>query len=192
MMSSSTTARNSSSLRIPKVISLTISIQYLGATASQKQELGNTASTYLMMLRALKSSTMGNSVIIQAMMTHVSGQAYDVGSYGNDIHEMMELAAIHQDFGLYAHNNQPVHHVLYVAKKAGCNSVADKYLRKVMNKLYTTNGWAGDEDNGEMASWYVLSALGIYSLEGRKMRSFWAVLQSSMQACSFQTTRLSR
>jgi predicted alpha-1,2-mannosidase len=105
---------------------------------------------------------------IQAMMTHVSGQAYDVGSYGNDIHEMMELAAIHQDFGLYAHNNQPVHHVLYVAKKAGCNSVADKYLRKVMNKLYTTNGWAGDEDNGEMASWYVLSALGIYSLEGAK------------------------
>merc|ERR1719482_2031476 len=81
---------------------------------------------------------------------------------------MMELAAIHQDFGLYAHNNQPVHHVLYVAKKAGCNSVADKYLRKVMNKLYTTNGWAGDEDNGEMASWYVLSALGIYSLEGAK------------------------
>ena len=60
------------------------------------------------------------------------------------------------------------HAFLYVAKKAGCNDVADKYLRKVMDKLYSKRGWAGDEDNGEMASWYVLSALGIYSLEGAK------------------------
>lgn len=104
---------------------------------------------------------------IKAMMTE-AGDAYEVGSYGSDIHEMRELAAIHQDFGQYAHGNQPVHHVLYVAKKAGCNAVADKYLRKVMQQLYTTNGWAGDEDNGEMASWYILSALGVYSLEGAK------------------------
>merc|ERR1711865_356382 len=34
--------------------------------------------------------------------------------------------------------------------------------------LYTLHGWSGDEDNGEMASWYVLSALGIYSLEQAK------------------------
>lgn len=105
---------------------------------------------------------------IHSMMAHKSGQAYDVGSYGEDIHEMTELQAIHHDFGLYAHGNQPVHHVLYVAKKAGCNRVADKYLRKVQQKLYTTAGWAGDEDNGEMASWYILSALGMYSLEGAK------------------------
>merc|ERR1719426_278036 len=85
-----------------------------------------------------------------------------------DIHGMRELAAIQQDFGVYDHGNQPVHHVLYIAKKAGCNDVADKFLRKTMQELYTIDGWAGDEDNGEMASWYVLSALGIYSLEGAK------------------------
>jgi len=73
-----------------------------------------------------------------------------------------------KDFGLYTHGNQPVHHVLWVAKKAGCNELADKYLRKVMEMLYTPGGWAGDEDNGEMAAWYVLSALGLYSLEGAK------------------------
>ena len=39
-----------------------------------------------------------------------------------------------------------------------------------MDKLYTTNGWAGDEDNGEMASWYILSALGVYSLEGQGLK----------------------
>lgn len=105
---------------------------------------------------------------INSMMRHTTGRAYNVGSYGQDIHEMQELALIHKDFGLYSHGNQPVHHVLYVAKKAGCNHVADKYLRKVMQQLYTLDGWAGDEDNGEMAAWYVLSALGIYSLEGAK------------------------
>jgi len=71
-------------------------------------------------------------------------------------------------FGLYTHGNQPVHHILYVAQKAGCNDVAEKYLRKAMQELYTTKGWAGDEDNGEMASWYILSALGVFSLEGAK------------------------
>jgi hypothetical protein len=84
------------------------------------------------------------------------------------IHEQAELDRIHSEFGYYAHNNQPSHHVLYVAKKAGCNDVADKYLRKVMKQLYTSKGWCGDEDNGEMASWYVLSALGIFALEGAK------------------------
>merc|ERR1719162_2222622 len=102
------------------------------------------------------------------MMEQTRGRAYRYGSYGQDIHEMKELGAIHEQFGLYAHGNQPVHHVLYVAKKAGCDGIADKYLRKVMSSLYTTKGWAGDEDNGEMASWYILSALGIYQLEGAK------------------------
>merc|ERR1719484_391138 len=37
-----------------------------------------------------------------------------------------------------------------------------------MKQLYTSKGWCGDEDNGEMASWYVLSALGIFTLEGAK------------------------
>eukprot|EP00927_Polykrikos_kofoidii_P028515 TRINITY_DN24889_c0_g1_i1.p1 TRINITY_DN24889_c0_g1~~TRINITY_DN24889_c0_g1_i1.p1 ORF type:complete len:758 (+),score=105.76 TRINITY_DN24889_c0_g1_i1:70-2343(+) len=105
---------------------------------------------------------------IEALLKRTEGPAFHVGGYGTVIHEMSELEAIQADFGLYAHNNQPVHHILWVAKKAGCDILADEYLRKVMRKLYTTHGWSGDEDNGEMSSWYVLSALGIYSLEGAK------------------------
>merc|ERR1719387_1880784 len=101
-------------------------------------------------------------------MTARSGEAFRPGSYGWSIHEMTELEAIQKDFGLYSHNNQPAHEVLWIAKKAGCDEVADKYLRQVMQKLYTEDGWSGDEDNGEMASWYILSALGLYSLEGAK------------------------
>jgi len=105
---------------------------------------------------------------IKNMLTYSEPDAYHVGSYQRVIHEMAEMEAIQNQFGLYAHNNQPVHHVLWVAKKAGCNDVADVYLRKVLQTLYTKSGWSGDEDNGEMASWYVLSALGIYALEGAK------------------------
>ena len=81
---------------------------------------------------------------------------------------MGEAQPIQNDFGLYAHSDHPVHHILWIAKKAGCNGLADRYLRKVMRKLYTKNGWSGDEDNGEVASWYVLAALGVFQLEPGK------------------------
>jgi len=89
---------------------------------------------------------------------------FNAGSYGSVIHEMKEAAMVGRDFGQYAHNNQPVHAVLYVGLIGGCTSFAQKNLRKVMEKLYTRDGWPGDEDNGEMSSWYVLSSLGLYSL----------------------------
>jgi len=87
------------------------------------------------------------------------------GSYGDVIHEMSEAQAVGKKrFGLYSHSNQPVHDVLYVAAVGGCRSMSQSKLRKVMRELYTTDGWSGDEDNGEMSSWYILSALGLYSL----------------------------
>lgn len=40
------------------------------------------------------------------------------------------------------------------------------WIRQVMDRLYnsTEKGYPGDEDQGGMSSWYVLSALGIYSV----------------------------
>merc|ERR1712061_267384 len=54
--------------------------------------------------------------------------------------------------------------MLYVAAVAGCTNFAQKMLRRAMAQTYTINGWSGDEDNGEMSSWYTLSALGLFSL----------------------------
>lgn len=87
---------------------------------------------------------------------------YDVGGYGNEIHEMTEMAVTH--FGQYGHGNQPVHHVLYLFAAAGQPQKTQYWVRRVMNELYSPDGFAGDEDNGEMGSWYVLNALGMYSL----------------------------
>ncbi len=87
---------------------------------------------------------------------------YDVGSYGNEIHEMTEMSVTH--FGQYGHGNQPVHHILYLFAAAGQPWKTQYWVRRVMNELYSPDGFAGDEDNGEMGSWYVLNALGMYSL----------------------------
>ena len=85
---------------------------------------------------------------------------FHVGVYGVEIHEMSEMAAV--PFGQYAHSNQPSHNLLYLMAHAGGPELTQKWVRKVMQSLYTPGTFAGDEDTGSMAAWYVLSALGFY------------------------------
>jgi predicted alpha-1,2-mannosidase len=104
---------------------------------------------------------------LENMFLDQEDPALNPGGYSTIIHEMNEAAKLSRKaFGQYAHNNQPVHHILWVAKKAGCDEVADHFLRRTVRELYTMQTFAGDEDNGEMTAWYILSALGLYQLEG--------------------------
>jgi putative alpha-1,2-mannosidase len=75
---------------------------------------------------------------------------------------MSEMAAV--NFGQYAHSNQPVHHVLGVYAAAGRPDRTQFWTHKVLNELYSPEHFAGDEDTGSMAAWYVLNALGIFVL----------------------------
>jgi predicted alpha-1,2-mannosidase len=85
---------------------------------------------------------------------------FNLGVYGAEIHEMSEMAAV--PFGQYAHSNQPSHHLLYLFAHAGRPDRTQFWARRVMNELYTPDTFAGDEDTGSMASWYILSSLGFY------------------------------
>ena len=87
---------------------------------------------------------------------------FDTGSYGDEIHEMSEMAAI--NFGQYAHSNQPSHHILYIFTVAGRQDRTAYWTKRVMEELYTPDLFAGDEDTGSMAAWYILSTLGFYPL----------------------------
>ncbi len=86
------------------------------------------------------------------------------GSYGQEIHEMKEMVLA--GMGQYAHGNQPTQHVPYLYNYSGQPWKSQKQVRMVTAKLYnaTEKGYPGDEDQGQMSSWYVLSALGIYSV----------------------------
>ncbi len=87
---------------------------------------------------------------------------YRIGSYGQTIHEMTEMAVVR--FGQYAHSNQPVHGVLSMAAAVGFPQITDKIVHRILTEYYTPTHLPGDEDNGEMSAWYVLSALGLYPL----------------------------
>jgi len=87
---------------------------------------------------------------------------FDNEYYGMNVHEMLEMVAC--NMGQYQHSNQPVHHLLYLYNYAGTPWKAAPHIRKVLNSLYKSdeNGFCGDEDNGEMSAWYILSSFGFY------------------------------
>lgn len=87
---------------------------------------------------------------------------FEIGRYHATIHEMTEMAAA--PFGQYAHSNEPVHHVLHLYTAAGRPERAQYWIRRVLHELYSPDAFPGDEDNGAMGSWYVLNALGLYTL----------------------------
>lgn len=87
---------------------------------------------------------------------------YDDSYYGYRIHEITEMQVA--DMGNYAHGNQPAQHMIYLYNWAGEQRKTQKWVREVMNKLYSASpdGYCGDEDNGQTSAWYVFSALGFY------------------------------
>ena len=68
--------------------------------------------------------------------------------------------------GQYAHGNEPSHHMAYLYNYIGKPSKTQKYAAKIMNEQYSNlpDGLSGNEDCGQMSSWYVLSSLGFYSV----------------------------
>eukprot|EP00698_Gefionella_okellyi_P025089 TRINITY_DN9072_c0_g1_i1.p1 TRINITY_DN9072_c0_g1~~TRINITY_DN9072_c0_g1_i1.p1 ORF type:complete len:824 (+),score=128.57 TRINITY_DN9072_c0_g1_i1:55-2472(+) len=95
---------------------------------------------------------------------------FHLGGYGSEIHEQTEMTL--NCWGQYEHNNQPVHDMLYMfgaldsTVSGPCASLGQYWLRRAVSTLYKPGNdmFCGDEDNGEMASWYLLSALGLYTL----------------------------
>jgi predicted alpha-1,2-mannosidase len=77
---------------------------------------------------------------------------------------MREMAAANQ--GQYAHGNQPIQHMPYLYAYAGEPWKTQAFVRRVMRELYNAgpDGYPGDEDQGQTSAWYVLSALGFYSV----------------------------
>jgi putative alpha-1,2-mannosidase len=66
--------------------------------------------------------------------------------------------------GQYAHGNEPSHHVAWLYHYAGRPDKSQDRVRQIIDTLYTAapDGLAGNEDCGQMSSWYVLSAIGLY------------------------------
>lgn len=77
-----------------------------------------------------------------------------------------EQADITGLIGQYAHGNEPSHHMAYLYNYIGKPWKSQQRVRQIMDELYTTqpDGLSGNEDCGQMSSWFVMSAMGLYSV----------------------------
>ncbi|HWS00163.1 MAG TPA: glycoside hydrolase family 92 protein, partial [Prolixibacteraceae bacterium] len=66
--------------------------------------------------------------------------------------------------GQYNHGNQPGFHISYLYNYAGKPWKTQRRVRDIMKIWYSDGplGICGDEDEGELSSWYVFSAMGFY------------------------------
>jgi predicted alpha-1,2-mannosidase len=66
--------------------------------------------------------------------------------------------------GQYAHGNEPSHHMAYLYNYIGKCSKTQKYVKQILEEQYTNlpDGLSGNEDCGQMSSWYIFSSMGFY------------------------------
>jgi predicted alpha-1,2-mannosidase len=69
--------------------------------------------------------------------------------------------------GMYAHGNEPSHHIAYLYAYAGASYKTQARVRDLVDRMYknTPDGLAGNEDCGQMSAWYIMSALGFYAVD---------------------------
>jgi len=107
---------------------------------------------------------------------NIEGLIKEVG--GNELFEkkldtMFSLNPLSEDklpifstgmIGQYAHGNEPSHHVAYLYNYVGKPWKTQKLIREILETQYknTPDGHCGNEDCGQMSSWYIFSSLGFY------------------------------
>ncbi len=67
------------------------------------------------------------------------------------------------------HGNQPNMQAAYLFNHAGKPWLTQKWVSQIMNTYYgsgPTNGWLGDEDQGQMGAWFVMSSMGLFQMDG--------------------------
>ena len=67
------------------------------------------------------------------------------------------------------HGNQPNMQAAYLFNYSGKPWLTQKWASAIMENYYGSgpiDGWLGDEDQGQMGAWYVMSALGLFQIDG--------------------------
>lgn len=72
---------------------------------------------------------------------------------------------------IYNHGNQPNLHISWLFNFSGKPWLTQKWTRLICNEFYGVEpihgyGYGQDEDQGQLGSWYVMAALGLFDLKG--------------------------
>ena len=71
----------------------------------------------------------------------------------------------------YNHGNQPSLHISWLFNFSGKPWLTQKWTRLICDEFYGTTGEHGygygqDEDQGQLGSWYVMAAMGLFDVQG--------------------------
>jgi len=67
------------------------------------------------------------------------------------------------------HGNEVNMQAAWLFNYSGKPWLTQKYVNEILNAYYGSDpyhGWEGDEDEGQMGAWFVMSALGLFSMDG--------------------------
>jgi predicted alpha-1,2-mannosidase len=67
------------------------------------------------------------------------------------------------------HGNQPNMQAAYLFNFSGQPWKTQYWAREIVDKYYgdgPSDGWPGDEDQGQMGAWFVMSAIGLFEMDG--------------------------
>ncbi len=91
-----------------------------------------------------------------------TARAEFAGEYGRVIHEMPEARDVRR--GMWGLSNQPAHHVpwlyAYSDRPWRTDEILTDAARRMFRGVRIGQGFPGDEDNGEMSAWHLLTLLG--------------------------------
>ena len=75
-----------------------------------------------------------------------------------------EQADITGLIGQYAHGNEPSHHMAFFYHTLGAYATGSKQVHQILNTQYRNeaDGLSGNEDCGQMSSWFNLASMGMY------------------------------
>ncbi len=107
----------------------------------------------------------------------VRGLAKEYGSYDKFILKLDSLFTVSSKvkgesappdvsglIGQYAHGNEPSHHIAYMYTFVGAAWKTQEKIRFIIDSMYhdAPDGYAGNEDCGQMSAWAVWSMMGLY------------------------------
>lgn len=107
-------------------------------------------------IRGLAAMHGGNSKLGQKLDSLFTVSSKLTGAnVSNDISGMI---------GQYAHGNEPSHHIAYMYSFIGEAWKTQAHVRKIIDSMYhdQPDGYAGNEDCGQMSAWAVWSMIGFY------------------------------
>ena len=69
-----------------------------------------------------------------------------------------------QDY--YMHGNEPLHWIPFMYNRLGEPWKTQKWVRKILQECYTNDieGMTGNDDEGQMSAWYILSSAGLHQI----------------------------